>query len=167
MCWFLGYLLSYNLNNGLNELMNDIPRATKLLGQQTFYQSFFSIWVANLSVALILSYVGYFTGGVATLLVSTWNGVLVGVSLHIFYTKVQTSHFSLLFQLFGHLPFEVVAFCWFGSFGLRGWQLVYSILKESDIELQLPNLKQVANPLICLTIAALFENILLYLNNLK
>lgn len=110
-----------------------------------------------LLVGILLSILGYFTGGVLTLSILVWNGFLVALVYNL--ASYQLPLDKILYAS-KHTPFEVYAFLIFADFGLQGRFFIRSILKYSEIDFSLiPTYRKLLFPTLLLVIAALLETI--------
>ncbi len=160
----IGYLISGTLSYEPVDFSKNV-RANNTSKQ--ILDIFLKIWGTNLVVATLLSYAGYFTGGILTIIISIWNGFILGIGLHSFFLRFGYNNIKLTFQIFGHIPLEVLTFCWFGRLGLSGWRIIVAVFSEKDIDQKIPSLKRMIYPFVLLTIAAIFESYLIYLNSSK
>lgn len=90
---------------------------------------FFGILINNIIVGILLSILGYFTGGVLTLSILVWNGFLVALVYNL--ASYQLPLDKILYAS-KHTPFEVYAFLIFADFGLQGRFFVRRILKYKE-----------------------------------
>ncbi len=119
---------------------------------------FIGIFLHNIVVGILLSVVGYFTGGFLTSVVLIWNGFLVALvyNMGIIY---QLPLDSILYAS-KHAPVEVYAFLVFADFGLQGRIFITKIFKHNEIDFSLiPNYRKLLFPTILLIIAAFLETI--------
>lgn len=115
------------------------------------------IFINNLIVGVLLSIVGYFTGGFLTLIILVWNGFLVAIVYN-----MAINHFPLYTILFAskHVPIELYAFFIFSDFGLNGRFFIKNILKNNEIDFSLiPEYKKLIFPTILLLISSILETL--------
>jgi len=124
-----------------------------------FYNNFevIGIFIYNLTLGFLLSIMGYFTGGLLTLLILIWNGFLIAMvyNLAIYKLSIDTILYSSK-----HIPFEILAFLIFAEFGLKGRFFISKILKKNEIDFSLfPNIKNLIYPSFLLIISSILETI--------
>ncbi len=131
----------------------------------SFYESmeafrgyeFIGIFLHNIVVGILLSVVGYFTGGFLTSVVLIWNGFLVALVYNMGIYQLPLD--SILYAS-KHAPIEVYAFLMFADFGLQGRFFITKILKHNEIDFSLiPNYRKLLFPTILLIVAAFLETI--------
>ncbi len=130
----------------------------------TFVEIFFYLLKTNTIVGLIVCYIGYITGGFITILLLLFNGYLFGLSLFPF-LKMPVSEqekFALLCKLFGHVPFEITAFCLFGMIGLTGFDWFVTLFNDKNLVLSIPRPKSLILPFTFLLIASILETYAIY-----
>lgn len=117
---------------------------------------FVNIFVTNLFVGLILSIIGFFTGGILTLLILIWNFFL----LWLVYFPVFTTNrnISIILYFSKHLPIEIYAFVLFSLIGFRGFKFYTKLIISHELDKELlPNLKELLFPSILLFFSSLIE----------
>ncbi len=133
--------------------------------QASFYDSmeafkgyeFFGIFLHNIVVGILLSIVGYFTGGFLTSIVLIWNGFLVAL---VYNMGIYQLPLGTVLYASKHAPVEVYAFLVFSDFGLQGRFFIAKILKHNEIDFSLiPNYRKLVFPTVLLVIAAFLETI--------
>lgn len=113
------------------------------------------VFISNLTVGFLLSIVGYFTGGLLTILILIWNGFLVAMVYNMAYYLLPMN--TILYAT-KHAPFEIYAFLIFADFGLKGRLFVKKILVNNEINLTIfPSLKNLIFPIILLFFASILE----------
>jgi uncharacterized membrane protein SpoIIM required for sporulation len=98
---------------------------------------FLFILANNCIVALFLSALGFFTGGLLTAVVNMWNGIFFGLIL--FITAHYTPGKLWVALLYG--PFELPAFFLFSAFGFEGFAYLKKILSAKAVHITLQNLQ--------------------------
>ncbi|WP_044401284.1 stage II sporulation protein M [Lacinutrix sp. Hel_I_90] len=117
----------------------------------------FGIFIYNLGVAFLLSFVGYFTGGLLTLIILLWNGFLIAIVYNMAIYKLPVD--TILYAS-KHAPIEIFAFLIFADFGLKGRFFIKRILNKNEIDFTLiPNFKNLIYPTILLILASILETI--------
>lgn len=93
--------------------------------------SYMEIFLNNLMLGFLLSIIGYFSGGILTILLLFWNGYLITSTFY-----VATSILSLKEILYfsKHIPTELIALFIFSSFGLRGFLFYRKIIFNKENE---------------------------------
>ena len=118
--------------------------------------NFVNIFVTNLFVGIVLSIIGFFTGGILTLLILIWNFFL----LWLVYFPVFTTHRNINAILYfsKHLPIEIYAFVLFSLIGFRGFKFYTKLIISHQLDKKLlPNLKELLFPSILLLLSSLIE----------
>lgn len=117
----------------------------------------FGIFIYNLVVGFLLSFVGYFTGGFLTLMILLWNGFLVAIIYNMAIYKLPID--TILYAT-KHAPIEIFAFLIFADFGLKGRFFIKNILKNNEIDFLLfPKFKNLIYPTLLLAVASILETI--------
>ncbi|MBS9768355.1 MAG: stage II sporulation protein M [Flavobacteriaceae bacterium] len=131
----------------------------------SFYESmeafqgyeFIGIFLHNIVVGILLSIIGYFSGGFLTSIVLIWNGFLVALVYNI---GIYQLPLDTILYASKHVPFEVYAFLVFADFGLQGRFFITKILKHNEIDFSLiPNYRKLLFPTVLLVISAFLETI--------
>jgi uncharacterized membrane protein SpoIIM required for sporulation len=122
----------------------------------------------NYLYALILVFVGYFTGGVVTIILLTLNGLSFGFSLNYLDVNRIGGIFGAIKRLIFHAPLEIFALCLMASIGLRGFDLVETFVKTKHFSIdQILVTKQMVYQYfagtLLLFIAALIESLISYI----
>ena len=116
---------------------------------------FIYIFSKNILVAVFYVFFGYFSVGTITLLVSVYNGILLGVVCSSYLEC--NSLFDLLINLI-HAPFEILALCIYGAIGLCGFKYEFRVNSISDFIILLNSTKIYnVTAFILLLIAAMIE----------
>lgn len=156
--WLVGFALTFALYTSMGHAP---PAATgqafNLNGVSLFHSDniFLFILVNNFVVALILSFGGYFTGGLLTLVFNVWNGVFFGLIFQVALRYIP----GKLWVVFVYGPFELLAFALFSAFGLAGFANIKRIMKSQPLQLHLPltALLRLWIPFVLLVFAAILE----------
>ena len=113
---------------------NALPKIQKV--NSNLYDIFKQIFFNNYKVALYLVFLGYFSGGIITMLIIITNGLSTGYNLH--YINIQNlGGLSGLFnRLFFHGFIELFALFLMGSIGLRGFNTMLHFVKNDGATLQ-------------------------------
>jgi uncharacterized membrane protein SpoIIM required for sporulation len=96
-----------------------------------------------------------------------FNGYLLGTAINPILLLSTEEAKYLILLLFPHLPTEILAFCWFGSFGLSGFQIIIDSYGKNDISVSLPQFKVLLFPFFILFISALIEAYVIFSNHAK
>ena len=75
----------------LNSFDNKSDFKISFYEKMNFFENFefFGIFIFNLIVGFLLSFIGYFTGGFLTLLILFWNGFLIAMILNLAVYKLS------------------------------------------------------------------------------
>lgn len=119
---------------------------------------FWSIFLNNLIVGLIISVGGYFSGGLLVLIIIFWNAF--------FLTEIiQTSLVlklpfnEIIYGLIYHGPTEILAFLLFGAIGLNGWEFYKRLFYENKVTCsELASIKLLYIPILLLIFSAIIES---------
>ncbi|QTE22381.1 hypothetical protein [Polaribacter cellanae] len=117
---------------------------------------YINIFLTNLMAGIVLSVVGFFTGGIITLLILLWNFIL----LWIIYASVVSSHQNINIILYysKHLPIEIYAFALFSIIGFRGFNFYKKLIGSNELGIKLfPNIKELLIPTFLLFLSSLIE----------
>jgi hypothetical protein len=112
---------------------------------QTKY-NYINIFVTNFVVGLVLSIIGFFTGGMLTLLILIWNFLLLCL---IYSSVISTNDISIDIILYysKHLPLEIYAFALFSIVGFKGFKFYKKLIVSQHFDNKLlPNLKEILLP---------------------
>ena len=156
--FMLGIFLFY-----INKDTSQLPMGNNSHFKISFYDKmdafknyeFIGIFINNIVVGILLSIVGYFTGGFLTLIILIWNGFLVAIvyNMAIYHLPLNTILYASK-----HAPIEIYAFLIFSDFGLEGRFFIKKIFKNNEIDFTLiPKYKNLVFPIILLLIASILE----------
>ncbi|WP_340065231.1 stage II sporulation protein M [Ascidiimonas aurantiaca] len=113
------------------------------------------IFLNNLFVGLMLSLLGFFTGGLLTTLVLFWNGYILAIVYHIGFEVLS---FDTLLYYSKHIPLEFFAFILFANTGFKGFYFIKDIILKKKINLKmLPKFQKLLIPTCLLLLAAIIE----------
>jgi len=117
--------------------------------------TFIDIFLNNLIVGLMLSYLGFFTGGVLTAILLIFNGFLVST---IYGYGMHFMPFEEILYYSKHIPIELIALFLFSKIGFSGYGFMKNILsgKEMDMDL-LPRVRELMIPSLLLFLASTIE----------
>ncbi len=145
-------------NNLDEEKSNKIVAALK---------TFAKIFLNNFIVGILLSIVGFLTGGVLSVVYLIFNGFFITNSIMLaLITGNPTA--EIISLLIYHAPFEIVALIWLSVIGLGGFSFYRKILKSDYIDkLQIKtSLRQLLYPNLLLLFAATVETLSGYFQNM-
>lgn len=145
-------------NNLDEEKSNKIVAALK---------TFAKIFLNNFIVGILLSIVGFLTGGVLSVVYLIFNGFFITNSIMLaLITGNPTA--EIISLLIYHAPFEIVALIWLSVIGLGGFSFYRKILKSDYIDkLQIKtSLRQLLYPNLLLLFAAIVETLSGYFQNM-
>jgi uncharacterized membrane protein SpoIIM required for sporulation len=157
--WLLGFAVTFALYDSIGHTQ---PAATadkslNLNGVSLFHSDniFLFILVNNCIVALIMSFGGFFTGGLLTLVFNIWNGLFFGLIFQVALRYIPGKLWVVL--VYG--PIELLAFALFSAFGLEGFTHVKRIMKSQPLQVQLSRaaLLRLRLPFVLLILAAILE----------
>ena len=115
------------------------------------------IFLNNLFLCLIISVIGYFTGGFLTVTLLFWNGYILGIIYNAGFMNLSLD--ELIYNS-KHLPFELTAIVLFSNFGLKGFQFYKSIILEKKFELTLlGNFGRLFIPTVLLLTSSIIETL--------
>jgi uncharacterized membrane protein SpoIIM required for sporulation len=117
--------------------------------------TFIDIFLNNLIVGLMLSYLGFFTGGVLTAVLLILNGFFVST---IYGYGLNFMPFEDILYYSKHVPIEPIALFLFSKIGFSGYGFMKNILsgKEMDMDL-LPRVRELMIPSLLLFLASIIE----------
>jgi len=114
-----------------------------------------NIFVSNIVVGFLLSIVGFFTGGLLTLLILLWNFLLLWL---IYSFAISNNNFDLILYFSKHLPLEIYAFASFSIIGFRGFTFYKNLIIFQKFDLKLiPNIKEMILPILLLLLSSIVE----------
>ncbi|WP_452602997.1 stage II sporulation protein M [Pontimicrobium sp. MEBiC06410] len=123
----------------------------------SFDIDFVNIFINNLIVALFLSILGFFSGGVLTTAILFWNGFLFAA---VFILGFYGLSIDTLLYVCKHAPIELYALFLFSEFGLKGASFYKKVLIQKAIDFKLfPNIKTLLLPTLLLLIASIIETL--------
>jgi uncharacterized membrane protein SpoIIM required for sporulation len=109
------------------------------------------VFLNNVIVGLLLSLAGYFSGGILTLLILFWNGIALGTTLSLYILDASLLNFFIY-----HGPIELLGLFLFGTIGLRGWKLYFTMFKQKNFCIEIKFYELVV-PTTIILVAALIE----------
>jgi uncharacterized membrane protein SpoIIM required for sporulation len=147
-----GLLLSFYLTNNIANI--DIPENHKIIIAFKI-DVFCKIFFNNLLVGILISVLGFITGGLLSALILFWNGIIVGELL-----KSYTINGSVIPFFIYHGVFEITAFLCFGIIGMKGLDFYVNLFKYNILKVYFPkNLFLYST--IALFIGAIIETLLI------
>ena len=168
-CWILGYCLLTTISaNHTQKSTNKIelnPKTTDntyIWSWNNACKAFLKIAYTNIFVAFLLSFVGFYTGGLLSLVILLFNGFMLKMAI----IQLPDSWNDLyIASYFWHAPFEIIAFSWFGAIGMLGFTNIRKLFNNETLDLKTPNqLSMYINPLILLLIADIIESLQFAIN---
>lgn len=159
--WVIGFYLVFDKNslNILNERIQTLPKQTKPLNE--CFNDFIEIIMNNLTVAFILSFLGYLSFGVISLFGSFYNGFIFAIYINAFFYKYNS---DLIYKVMIHAPSEFFSLCFFGAVGLGGFGN-YKRVSNNELSTffdNLPPTKYYIIPILLLIFSAIIESDLLF-----
>lgn len=158
LLWVIGAAFSYFLYTPNPVLkLPPLSKNVNLVFDFKFHL-FAKIFFNNALVGLLVSIIGFATGGILTAILFVYNGFMLGFIIqNALYLKM--SKLSLAHSLLLHGPLEVVSLLYLGAIGFQGWTFYKMLLKnEMKFEFaQLPHLKTFILPFSGLLLAAIIE----------
>ena len=117
--------------------------------------TFVDIFLNNLIVGLMLSYLGFFTGGVLTAILLIFNGFLVST---IYGYGIHFMPFEDILYYSKHVPIELVALFLFSKIGFSGYDFMKSILSRKVVNMDsLPRVRKLMFLTLLIFIASIIE----------
>lgn len=159
LCFFILGISLFYLSKEKTNL--DIENNSQI--KFSFYQNldyfknykFLVIFTRNIIVGLLLSILGYFTGGFFTIIILIWNGFLVAM---VYNLAIYRLPLDVIIYSSKHAPIEIYAFLLFSQFGLDGRFFINKILRKNEIDFSLiPKFKNLIFPTALLFIASILE----------
>lgn len=152
---FLGYFVT-----PIKNINYDIDISGNFLKTLNFdFTVFYKIFINNLIVGLLLSFGGYFTSGILTILTLFWNGLILGSLFTLFYNlNIPLELFISMFVIHG-IP-EFYGLILFSVIGYKGYNFYKNFFKTEKIDICL-KIKEFRNPTLLLIFAAIIETILI------
>lgn len=121
----------------------------------------------NLCIGIMLSFIGFFTGGVLTCAILIYNGFNITLLVNQC-TAIGLSNSEIVDTMIYHGIIEIFALVWLGSIGLGGYFFMRDIYKKNII----PNIKLYISfkesiiPFCLIAFAAIIETLYGYINQL-
>jgi len=157
LCWILGtaFAIDYSM----------ILKSTSLPYYHLVYSksmlinlsATWKILLNNLFTSFILCILGYLSFGLLAVMISLYNGYIIGLIINSFVSKYT---FASMYLVFLHAPIEVYVLCYFGAIGLMGFENLRKMLADEHFDYfeRIPRLKFFLIPLFFLLIAACIES---------
>nr|WP_315170238.1 stage II sporulation protein M [uncultured Flavobacterium sp.] len=92
---------------------------------------FVDIFINNIILCLIISILGFISGGILTIVLLFWNGYLLAIFLNAGFSDL--SLYELMF-LSKHIPLEIFSILLFAKFSFNGFFFYRSIIIEKKIK---------------------------------
>ena len=110
------------------------PQVKKLSSESMdFFPLLRKIFFNNYLVAIFIVFIGYFTGGIATVFAVVLNGLKSGFEMNHFDINKVGGEIGLVKRLIFHAPLELFALFLMGSIGLRSFYIVKRFIKTKKI----------------------------------
>lgn len=150
---FLGLIISYCLSDN-----NYTIQPYDISGIIHFDVSvLLKIFLKNIFVGFSIAACGFITGGLASMLILFWNGMLVGIIL-----KTYNIQNEILPYFIYHGIFEITAFVCLGIVGLNGIDFYVNLFKYNFLKIPVKFFEKLfIFALISLSIAAIIETLLI------
>lgn len=117
--------------------------------------TFIDIFLNNLIVGIMLSYIGFLTGGVLTAILLIFNGFLVST---IYGYGIHFMSFEDILYYSKHVPIELIALFLFSKIGFSGYGFMKNILLRKAVNMDsLPRVKKLIFPSILTFISSIIE----------
>lgn len=100
------------------------------------------IFFNNYSIAIFIVFIGYFTGGLATVFVVAINGLKSGFEMNYFDISKVGGEMGLIKRIIFHTPLELFALFLMGSIGLRSFYVVKYFIKTKKFIYDVPLISQ-------------------------
>lgn len=161
--------LGNHLDNNDKILINN-PSDNPAIDGNRIYRAFnyyIKISLNNLCIGVILSFIGFFTGGFLTCAVLIYNGFNISLLVNQC-TAIGLSNSEICDTMIYHGVIEIFALLWLGSIGLGGYFFMRDLYKKNII----PNIKQYISfkesiiPFCLIVFAAIIETLYGYINQL-
>jgi uncharacterized membrane protein SpoIIM required for sporulation len=121
---------------------------------------FFFLFSNNLKVGLLITTLGFLTGGIASFIIFFWNGYTLGILIKSLYSTYNEPNLIIFNHLLPHAFTEILAFCLFGCIGFKGFYFIRHLFRESELSFQLlPRITEFYLPIILLIVSALIETL--------
>ena len=161
LCWLTGTAISlnYTLIIKSNELLSYDLSYTK--DTASHLSNCAMILLNNIGTGFILSVFSYFSFGFLSIIVSIYNGYILGLLVNGFVSKYAAASIYLVLL---HAPFELFALCYLGAIGLGGFGNLRAVFSNKHIDyfVRFPSFKVFILPMLLLVFAALLESDLLF-----
>ncbi len=109
------------------------PQVKKLSSESMdFLPLLRKIFFNNYLIAIFIVFIGYFTGGIATVFAVVFNGLKSGFEMNHFDISKVGGEIGLVKRLVFHAPLELFAFFLMGSIGLRSFYVVKDFIKKKQ-----------------------------------
>ena len=117
--------------------------------------TFIDIFLNNLIVGIMLSYIGFLTGGVLTAILLIFNGFLVST---IYGYGIHFMSFEDILYYSKHVPIELIALFLFSNIGFSGYGFMKNILLRKEVHMDsLPKFRKLIFPTLLTFIASIIE----------
>jgi len=118
---------------------------------------FLDIFLNNLLVGFLLSFLGFLTGGILSAIILFWNGYILGIIYNAAFLIVPLSDIIYSSK---HVPVELYALITFATLGFQGFHFCKALLAEGKIYKEyIPHMKKFILPVISLLIASILETL--------
>jgi uncharacterized membrane protein SpoIIM required for sporulation len=97
------------------------------------FSLFRTIFFSNYFVAIIIVFIGYFTGGVVTIISFIIDGILFGFKLRYLNLEKIGGINGFWEKLIFHAPIEIFGLILMGSIGLKGFEIVSNFVKTQKM----------------------------------
>lgn len=132
MIFFLGFLLYMCISFSIISPTSDYGFSYHQLTPSYTNVLFIDIFFNNLFLCLMLSIIGYLSGGLLTIILLFWNGYILGIPIKAASLTLSLSDI-LLYSI--HIPLELFSLFAFATFGLKGFYFYKNILSKQGIKL--------------------------------
>ena len=157
LCWLIGFWFIFDIHSlhSSHERKVDFSHTAELFPDH--FSEFIKILSNNLIVAFILSFLGYVTFGLVSLLASFYNGIIIAIHINNFLNqyKINLLHKTLL-----HAPTELLALLIFGAIGFSGFSNARNLFSKDKYIFtdRLPSKEYYYLPVSLLVISAFIES---------
>lgn len=119
--------------------------------------NFLDIFLNNLIVGLILSILGFLSGGLITIIVLFWNGYILSIIYNMAFNLLDSKE---IFYYSKHIPLEMIGLILLSSIGFKGFFFYKEVFLEKKINLKIiPKSSEFALPILLLFIASIIETL--------
>jgi uncharacterized membrane protein SpoIIM required for sporulation len=123
------------------------------------WEMFFFLLLTNLRVGLLIVFLGFITGGLASIIVFGWNAFSLGLLINSIFSTYKNPFLVLQEHLLPHAISEIAAFYLYAYVGLEGIQFFKKIVANSEFKAELiPSLQVLIIPSGLLVLSALLES---------